>query len=41
MGGVDDLFALRFTVIHSVQSVGDVDDLFALKFRVFRVWACR
>ena len=34
MGGVDDLFTLRFTVfraVQSVQSVGGVDDLFCSK----------
>ena len=43
MGGVDDLFALRFS-IQSIQSVGGVDDLFALRFtafRAFKVWGCR
>ena len=42
--GVDDLFALRFTSIQSIQSIGGLDDLFALRFTVFRayrVWGCR
>ena len=44
MGGLDDLFALRFTVFRAFRAWGDVDDLFTLRFTAltaFRVWGCR
>ena len=38
MGGVDDLFALRFKVFRAFKAWGDLDDLFALRFRAFRAF---
>ena len=35
MGGVDDLFALRFTEFTAFRAWGSVDDLFTLRFTAF------
>ena len=35
VGGLDDLFALRFTAFTAFRDVGGVDNLFALRFTAF------